>query len=120
MYIYSADREKIVAGVLEISGKVLNTDSFFIEAALADVAGYIGETIEDGVDGDTPRIPAQIVNGVLVPMTAAKATQGLTSVSMVSEGGSSVTMRENVSGKVDAYKKTLLKYRRLKGLKRND
>lgn len=120
MYIYDADRETIVNGVQEISGKVLGTDSFFIEAALADVSGYIGESIDDGTDGDAPRIPAQIVNGVLVPMTAAKATQGLTSVAMISEGGSSVTMRENVSGKVDAYKKTLLRYRRLKGLTRND
>lgn len=83
-----------------------------IYIVLADVSGYINVNIEQNVP-ELPPIPQAILNGAVVPMLAARLTAGMQSVTSMTEGGDSVTIKQSYSSEATGYKNILAPYKRL-------
>lgn len=81
-------------------------------AVTADVGAYINDDFTEDMEKPTSA-PVQIVNGVIVPMLAARLAAGMQSVTTISEGGSSASLANTYSANVGDYSAVLCRYKRL-------
>ncbi len=79
---------------------------------LADVSGYINVKIEPENPEMAP-IPQAILKGAIVPMLAARLAAGMQTVTSMTEGGDSVTLKQSYSSEATGYKSILAPYKRL-------
>lgn len=139
-YIDSTDKQRIFDRAETLSGvtdKAELADVLFA-AVVADVSAYTNQDFEfleppefykydlptdreiniylEDYNGQTEpatTCPRQIMDGVFVPMLAARLAAGMQSVSTVSEGGSSASVKQTYSPDVADYAAVLCRYKRL-------
>lgn len=115
-YINGTDMDAIESNALLIAGKedASLKPGTLLCMVIADVGAYINDDFNyDYSDEQPTTCPRQIIDGVFVPMLAARLVAGVQSVSSVSEGGSSASVTATYSPNVADYAAILCRYKRL-------